>query len=261
MISQKRINVFITLIFLFITSKLIATETEYMYLLSFVDLESESKSLAFIERHPSVSYFTQILIKRELEKFSDEISEIGKIAKEQTIEIEQYKYDEYRFFIAKKRSFLIAMVTSPNYPPLKMMEFLTNMGSLQHLNEGNKKILYQDIKRLYSKFQTIAPSKIQELLVQVEQTKGIMQLNITNLLDNGEKIEHIAQKADETQELARIFSKTAKKVRRNKCLSLWCCGCFQRSYQEEGQQAPKNKAPKTIRQDIMNGIYSMRMER
>ena len=259
----KKFRLIISILTLINASKALSIESEHMYLISLMDLESEKTGISLLEKHPSISFISQILIKREIEKFSDEITEIAEITKDQTIEIEQYQYNDYRFFLAKKGSLVIAMVTSPGYPNIKMMEFLYNVGMLQEMNESNRKALYLDVKRLYNQFQTIEPSIIQELLVKVENTKEVMQININKLLDNGEKIEHLAVKAEETEELARIFHKTAKKVKRNQCLSLWCCGCLRQSHKKDDRNDErKNQKPsESIKEIILRGIASMKMER
>ena len=52
----------------------------------------------------------------------------------------------------------------------------------------------------------------------VDETKAIMQTNIENILERGERIEELQEEANSLNQAAKVFKKKAKKVRRFKMM-------------------------------------------
>jgi len=61
-------------------------------------------------------------------------------------------------------------------------------------------------------------SKIAMMQQHVDETKAIMQTNIENILERGERIEDLQDEANSLNQAAKVFKKKAKKVRRFKMM-------------------------------------------
>jgi vesicle-associated membrane protein 4 len=61
-------------------------------------------------------------------------------------------------------------------------------------------------------------SKIAMMHQHVDETKAIMQTNIENILERGERIEELQEVANSLNKAAKVFKKKAKKVRRFKMM-------------------------------------------
>eukprot|EP00005_Dracoamoeba_jomungandri_P007385 CAMPEP_0174267382 /NCGR_PEP_ID=MMETSP0439-20130205/33446_1 /TAXON_ID=0 /ORGANISM="Stereomyxa ramosa, Strain Chinc5" /LENGTH=218 /DNA_ID=CAMNT_0015354843 /DNA_START=11 /DNA_END=667 /DNA_ORIENTATION=+ len=66
------------------------------------------------------------------------------------------------------------------------------------------------MKELLGKYNN--QNEISEIMEVIEETKSIMQGNIETLLERGDKLQHISQKAIETNDAAQRFQKSSKKL-------------------------------------------------
>lgn len=61
-------------------------------------------------------------------------------------------------------------------------------------------------------------SKLAMMQQHVDETKAIMQHNIENILERGEKIEDLQDEANQLSQAAKVFKKSARKVKRFKMI-------------------------------------------
>ena len=55
-------------------------------------------------------------------------------------------------------------------------------------------------------------SKVTELQAQVEEVTDVMKKNIDSVLERGEKIENMHERADKLEKQAKLFKRNAKKL-------------------------------------------------